>query len=163
MDDQPLASRPDGQTVVVGIDGSPGSRAAFDWALAEAEVRGARLEVVTAWDVPYRWAEGYNDKWFEDRDKLTEEAQAEATATVKEWIGAVELPDWLHVKALEGPAATALIASGEGADLLVAGSRGRGGFSALLLGSVSSACVHHAPCPVVVVPSPRPAAAPAAT
>ncbi len=159
MNDTPVAGQPRQQLVVVGIDGSPGARIAFDWAVAEAEVRGAHLEVVTAWDVPYRWAEGYNDKWYEDRETLTEQARTDATATAEEWLGRGGLPDWLRIQAMEGPAARALLTCAKEADLLVVGSRGRGGFGALLLGSVSTACVHHAPCPVVVVPGPRPDAA----
>jgi len=57
---------------------------------------------------------------------------------------------------VEGPAAQVLLRAAAGADLLVLGSRGRGGFAGLLLGSVSQQCAHHAPCPLVIVRRPRP-------
>ena len=56
---------------------------------------------------------------------------------------------------VEGPAAQTLIGAAKGAELLVVGSRGRGGFAGLLLGSVSQQCAHHASCPVVIVRAPR--------
>jgi nucleotide-binding universal stress UspA family protein len=60
----------------------------------------------------------------------------------------------LEADAVEGPPADTLIAAGRDAELLVVGSRGRGGFAGLLLGSVSQQCAQHAPCPVVILPPP---------
>ena len=66
-----------------------------------------------------------------------------------------ELPFPIDAIAVHGSAASALLKTAKGADLIVVGSRGRGGFAGLLLGSVSQQVVQHAPCPVVVVPPPR--------
>jgi len=147
------------QRIVVGVDDSPGGRAALAWALEEARLRGARLEVVHAWTLP--WAEGFNSEvaadatWYRDSsmallESLIEEAETAATAAGAGGPAVVPVPTPLQC---EGPA-FGLLAQAEGADLLVVGSRGRGGFAGVLLGSVSTQCVHHAHCPVTVVPAP---------
>jgi nucleotide-binding universal stress UspA family protein len=143
-----------GGRIVVGIDGSDGSRAALHWALDETRQRGSRLDVVLAWQTPY-----LGEVSGLVLVSMTEEAEQRARdllADVADGIVA-DHPDLEIVPMLaEGRAAPALLDAAEGADLLVVGSRGRGGFKSLLLGSVSSACVHHAPCPVAVVPNPHP-------
>lgn len=144
------ATRP---RIVVGVDGSSCGNRALSWAYSEAEARGADLDVVIAWELPYRWAEGFNANIAEDADFFAREAAKEAGAAVDALLGGKPRPGWLTVHAVEGPAAPVLIERAAGADLLVVGSRGLGGFSKLLLGSVSSAAVHHAPCAVVVIPN----------
>ena len=141
--------------VVVGIDGSTAAERALTWAIAETERRGGTLDVVTVWEVPYRWAEGFNQMWAEDQDYFAAAAVEQARGWVDHALGGKPHPDWLTVHAVEGIAAQVLLARAEHADLLVVGSRGRGGFSSLLLGSVSTACAHHAPCPMVIVPADR--------
>lgn len=138
------------QRLVVGVDGSAGSRVAVEWAVAEAKLRGAELEVIAAWEIPYAWGGGV--VWPQGGDELAEAADAEAAALVDEVVGGPR-PDWLHLLTVEGTAARVLVQQAADADLLVVGSRGRGGIATLLLGSVSMACVQHAPCPVTVVPS----------
>lgn len=155
MTDSPAVQPPHPQTIVVGIDGSEPSHVAFDWALELADALGADLRVVTAWEVPYHWAEGYNVMWYDDREELGASARESAKVTVTDWLGDRKHPAHVTVEAVEGPPALALLDAAAGADLLVVGARGRGGFKSLLLGSVSTACVHHAPCPVVVVPRPE--------
>lgn len=136
--------------IVVGVDDSAGGRAALAWALEEAELRHSQLEVVHAWTLPL--AEGWNREWptdaawFGDQarqlvDKLIAEQHVDESSTVE----IVPMP-----VECEGPA-FGLLDRAKGADLLVLGSRGRGGFTGLLLGSVSTQCVHHASCSVVVV------------
>ncbi len=137
------------RSVVVGVDGSRGSSAALRWAADEARLRGARLKVVRAWHIPSVSYGAYvvlpND--FEDWGKEAAAALEEQVATV---LGEVpQVPVVREVR--EGPAAKAILDAAEGADLVVVGSRGRGGFSGLLLGSVSSQVAHHAHCPVVIV------------
>jgi nucleotide-binding universal stress UspA family protein len=139
--------------IVVGVDDSVGGRAALAWALDEARLRGARLEVTHSLSSP--WSEGFNREWpsdeawfVEQAKKLLEELVAEVDTE-----GIAVKPVTVIVRA-EGPG-FGLIDRAAGADLLVVGSRGRGGFTGLLLGSVSTQCVHHAPCPVVVVPAPH--------
>jgi nucleotide-binding universal stress UspA family protein len=143
--------------IVVGVDGSETSRAALRWAAAEARTRHAELHVVHAWDVqslgagvgitpgrrPTAAPEGQHQA-----------AQQLVTEVVKEELGD---QDDLNLRAGigRGSAASVLLEAAQGADLLVVGSRGLGGFAGLLLGSVSTKMANHSPCPVVIV---RPAA-----
>lgn len=142
-------------TIIVGVDGSPSSEAALDWALGEAALRASRVVALAVSALP--WSLGYDPNWHADRDQVTADRRAEVEAAVAASRARVGAADDLEVEALvhldERPAFVLITAAAD-ADLLVVGSRGRGGFRGLLLGSVSTACVHHAPCPVVVVPSP---------
>ena len=136
--------------IVVGIDGSPGSQAALRWAVAEAQLRGASVEVITAYSMSYV---AMNPEFaYQNPEALVarvKEMQADAIA--EESPGA---PDVTIVpQVVPGPAAEALARAAQGAELLVVGSRGRGRVRDLLLGSVSSYVTNHAPCPVVVVRS----------
>lgn len=138
--------------IVVGVDGSEGSRVALRWALDEAERRHAVVEAVMTWHVPVVVASPYVGAFIEPA-----ELEAGAKEELDEVVAAevadrAPSPIVRQVVAAGAPAAT-LLERARGADLLVVGTRGRGGFAGLLLGSVSQQCVHHAPCPVVVVPS----------
>ncbi len=138
--------------IVVGVDNSSGARRALAWAIDEARLRGVRLEVVTAWELPVPWVQGYSAEWSVDAEQMGRDAEAEVNQLVAEILGDEERPGWLSVSAVEAAASVALLRMSSTADLIVVGTRGRGGFTRLLLGSVSSAVVHHAACPVVVVP-----------
>jgi nucleotide-binding universal stress UspA family protein len=136
--------------IVVGVDDSAGARAALAWALREAELRDAQLEVAHSWSLPM--AEGWNSEWptdeawFRERSRqFLEKVIAEFATGDSTAIKPIAVPIESEVPAL------GLVERSEGADLLVVGSRGRGGFKGLLLGSVSAQCVQHATCPVVVV------------
>lgn len=139
--------------VVVGVDGSEGSRAALAFAAQEARLRGARLEVVVAWQYPVLTtmpAFGV----LPPVDEMASEARQGLEQLIRdEGLDADPELEVVPVVA-QGPAAAALLDASKDADLLVVGSRGHGGFTGLLLGSVSQACVTHAICPVVVVPRP---------
>jgi nucleotide-binding universal stress UspA family protein len=150
-------------TVVIGVDGSPGARRALAWAVDEARLRGCSLRVVHAWMVPLidampePWAIGSPPIGPSD-DEVYEHLRAGAKGVLDGALG--EAKGWAPELEIEGElvearAAGALIAAARDADLLVVGSRGRGGFGGLLLGSVSAQCVHHASRPVVVVPPDR--------
>lgn len=135
--------------IVVGVDGSPGSRAALQWAAEEARLRNARLEAVHCWAYhPVGTELAFLDPavFEEGASTLLNEAAADLGDT-----GEVVL----DLRLVQGPAARSLLDAAEGATLLVVGARGHGGFSGLLLGSVSQQVVHHAPCPVVIVPAPE--------
>jgi nucleotide-binding universal stress UspA family protein len=136
------------QTIVVGIDGSEASKAALRWAVEEARLRHARVKVVHAWwiypmlrpDAPPALGQGVGDD-------ATEFVRIFITETLGEKPGVEITP----VSVQGEQASAALVDAAEEADLLVVGSRGAGGFSGLLLGSVSQQCAHHARCPVVIV------------
>jgi nucleotide-binding universal stress UspA family protein len=141
--------------IVVGIDGSPSGRAALHWALKLAEDTGAELEAVHAWELNYAWIDGYEaglQAWAQHSKRA---AQACVDEALSEAIGT--RPEYANVTrvVVEGQPAKVLLDRSKDADVLVVGSRGRGGFSGLLLGSVSQQCVHHAHVPVVVVPEPE--------
>jgi nucleotide-binding universal stress UspA family protein len=136
-----------GGLIVVGVDGSPDARRALDWALSEARLRGGRCLLVHAYEfgivapVPFAAPEYEYIRAVEET--LDEELAFARGSGVP-----------VEGRTVLGGAAKALIDASQDADLLVVGSRGKGGFRGALLGSVSTACVHHAACPIVVIPPP---------
>lgn len=141
--------------VVVGVDDSEGGAVALRWALEEARLREATLEVVHAWQqfIPLAVPAGVTSG--PSRDDMESAARELATLVVDEVIGAHDPVVTVKVEVDEGSPAEVLVRAAGSADLLVVGSRGRGGFAGLLLGSVSQQCAHHARCPVVIVPPGR--------
>lgn len=135
------------ETVAVGVDGSPGSLAALRFAVAEARVRKARLCVILAWTIPIG-----GDLPGGMLPELVADFEKEAERELTDCLAGVDTAG-LEVEpvTVEGAAGRALVDASEDATILVVGSRGRGGFKGLLLGSVSGQCVGHAACPVVVV------------
>jgi nucleotide-binding universal stress UspA family protein len=139
--------------ITVGIDGSEHSVRALEWAAKEAAVRHAPLTVITVHLVPQSGWTGNPIKLPQDTEDATKERQAaeEMTAKVTSQLGEAQ-PASVTVRAVIGFPSTELIEASRKADVLVVGSRGAGGFAKLVAGSVSSQVVHHAHCPVVVVP-----------
>ncbi len=142
--------------IVVGVDGSDHSLHALEWAIGEAQHTGAEVRVVLAYDSGLAWIDVGSDA---EALMLAHSAE-NAKQALHEALAAVELPNEDTVRimpvTLSGEAARVLVEAAHDADLLVVGSRGRGGFSGLLLGSVSQRCAERSPCPVVIVPpSPR--------
>ncbi len=139
------------ETIIVGVDGSECSLAALRFAVAEARLREARLRVVHAWATPpvstYHEAE---HAIRTDFDGMHDAAQALLDEVVDKALGD-DSGIVVEKAVVEGPPAAALVDAARDAALLVVGSRGLGGFKALLLGSVGQQCAHHAPCPVVIV------------
>ena len=144
-----------GRRIVVGVDGSAGAVAALRWALAEARLHGASLDVVHAWQPPTYYSSTGLGIVPVDLSEVAAGAKEVLEAAIDDALDGA-LADDLTIRPLvvEGPPANVLLGLAAGADLLVVGSRGLGGFSALMLGSVSHRCTHHAPCPVAVVPPP---------
>jgi nucleotide-binding universal stress UspA family protein len=140
------------ERIVVGTDGSTEARHALEWAFQEASVRNAALEIVYAWASPWdTLSGGVPALVFPDMDETQRKELDDIVAPFHKEYPNVET----QLIVTNDLPARALIEQAKGADLLVVGSRGRGGFSGLLLGSVSQQVVHHAPCPVAVVPMPR--------
>jgi nucleotide-binding universal stress UspA family protein len=143
--------------IVVGVDGSETSRQALRWAAEEALAHDAELNVVHAWDSPSPGA-GVGLSPGRRAPAAVEEQHGAAEQlvrdVVKEELGGSPLSN-VRPSIGRGSAASVLLEAAKGADLLVVGSRGLGGFAGLLLGSVSTKMANHAGCPVVIV---RPAA-----
>ncbi|MFF7240558.1 universal stress protein [Streptomyces collinus] len=135
--------------VVVGVDGSDSSYAAVRWAVRYAALLGGVVDAVTVWELPglYGWSAPAVDTDV-DEDEARQLMRQELTDVLgAETAGAVRT----HV--VHGNAADVLLRSAEGAEAVVVGSRGRGGFARALLGSVSQHVSQHAACPVVIVRS----------
>ena len=136
--------------IVVGHDGSECAQQALRWAAALAHRARLDLHVVRAWSMttgprPSTWQAGYVPPLTDFERAVNDELTAHVAAAGLH-------PDvrvTCHV--VHRAPARALIEAAEGADLLVVGARGGGGFRGLLLGSISDQAVHHAPCPVTVV------------
>jgi nucleotide-binding universal stress UspA family protein len=159
-------------TVVVGIDGSPGSVAALEFALRDAARRGARLRVLAAVRPVEYWASAYGPIPVPPTAAQLDDVAADVRRTAEQAAERLRLAVPVDGAAVHGAAGPALVDASAGADLLVVGHRGRGAVSSTLLGSVGLHCVLHAPCPVTVVrpvqrvaeavrPGPVPATAPA--
>ena len=140
--------------IVVGVDGSTPSEAALRWAADEARLRGDVLVPVCVFSRPAGWL-GMGETM--GAPIMVEVSDDDLTAFARQTLdkaletlgdtGGLEIEPTV----VEGRAAGALTHVSADADLLVVGNRGHGDVSSLLLGSVGMHCVHHAPCPVVVV------------
>jgi nucleotide-binding universal stress UspA family protein len=143
------------ETIVVGIDESPGSDAAVRWACDEARTgtRAVRLVCVYHWTLPYRWNGTYTGVTDHDLPQLKYAAEAHVSRAID---NAVRFAPEVDVtgKAIEGNAAHVLIDESEQASLLVLGSRNLQALGSVLLGSVGAAVAARASCPVVVVRGP---------
>ena len=141
-------------TIVVGVDGSEGSRQALRWAVSEAALRGATVQAVATWQVPsYAYSGVAMMAPVTGLAEAAEQTLAETVAAETSRLTGPEASVKIEQIVTEGAAAWALIERSADAELLVVGSRGYGGFRGLLLGSVSHQCASHSHCPVVVVPS----------
>jgi nucleotide-binding universal stress UspA family protein len=138
------------KTIVVGVDGSPGSRKALTWAAAEAAGHGADLVVLNVWEhtlLPPAGSVSVSERYVPDPSQRTAE---ELRQVITEELGE-EPPVLVRPLVKQGRPAKILIEASEGADLLVVGERGHGGFAGLVLGSVSQHVAAYAKCPVTVV------------
>lgn len=138
---------PTGEHIVVGVDGSATADKALRWALDEARARHARVTVVTVWSVPVTSYPGM----FAD-GTIFESAAREVLDQVMASVDASGLDHPIDTQVVPGSAPGAILDAANDATLIVVGSRGLSRFKSLMLGSVSLQVVHHAMCPVVVVP-----------
>ena len=137
--------------ILVGVDGSGHSQRALEWAAKEATLRHVPLTVLTV----HETIRGYfGTAAIIPRDaELTEKAREAAQAEVEKVLDGLgeSRPESVTVKAVNGFPVEELIKAGHDADMIVLGSRGAGGFTQLMLGSVTSQVAHHATCPVLIV------------
>lgn len=143
--DKPDEDRPR-RRIVVGVDGSPAARSALRWALEQAKATGAEVEAVYAWKYPISF--GAPVPLLPGVD-IAAEAGTALDAAIAAAAGDADVAV-TRLVVLGDPAAV-LLEHAAGADLLVVGEHGRDEVARAMLGSVSQYCVHHAPCPVVVV------------
>jgi nucleotide-binding universal stress UspA family protein len=138
------------ERIVVGVDGSASSKAALAWAVRQAERTGGNIEAVTAWHFPVVLGTPFGPASVLPDTDFAEVAARVLSQAVSETVDPAT-PVKVSSMVREGNAADVLLEAAQGADLLVVGSRGHGGFTEALLGSVSQHCVHHAQCPIVIV------------
>jgi len=142
--------------IVVGVDGSPSSRAALQWAVRQAVLTAGTVEAVTAYIVPagvpgYAWGQG--PVAIDDSAERETDARKALDAVIDEEVTPVDRHR-VSTQVVYGHPAEVLMDAAASADLLVVGSRGHGAFADALLGSVGQYCVHHAHCPVVIMRGP---------
>ena len=137
--------------IVVGVDGSSHSRRALERAAAEAVAHGAPLTVLT---IHQAVRDVYGSvSHYQDDAALTDKANEAAHAETDQVLAALgSQPASVTVTAVHGLPVDELIKASQGADMLVLGRRGTGGFARLTMGSETSQVAHHAHCPVLIVP-----------
>jgi nucleotide-binding universal stress UspA family protein len=138
------------KTVVVGVDGSPGSRKALTWAATEAAEHGAELVVLNVWEhtlPPPTGSVSVSERFVPDSSQRTAE---QLVTEIKEVLGD-DPPVVVQPTVKQGSPAKVLIEQSADADLLVVGTRGHGGFRGLVLGSVSQHVAGYAHCSVTIV------------
>lgn len=140
--------------IVVGVDGSPTSRRALEWGLEEARLRRGSCVAVHAYLDRAASANPFGEPHSRQTEDAAHAILAEAAAFAQGSDVAFE------TKLVFGHPAEALLREAVGAELLIVGSRGRGAMVGTVLGSVSSTCVHHAPCPITIIPHADPPADP---
>ncbi|WP_380281738.1 universal stress protein [Kitasatospora purpeofusca] len=135
--------------IVVGVDGSPASEQALRWAVDYARLTGGTVHAIAAWEYPafYGWAGASVPAPEFNPEELAGKTLSD---TVAKTVGA-QPEVRIAESVVPGNAAQALLEAARGAALVVVGSRGLGGFTGALLGSVGRHLTEHAPCPVVVV------------
>jgi len=132
--------------IVVGVDGFESSKAALRWAIHQAKLTGAAVEAVTTWQVP----PGSGLVPVADMPDYQDDARIVLTEAIAEMC-TIDTEVEVRPRVVQGRAGPVLVAAADGADLLVVGCQGHGGLTEALLGSVGQYCVHHAPCPVVIM------------
>ncbi len=135
------------QPIVVGVDGSPHSVQALRWAVQQAQLTGAPVQAVTAWQWP---TVNLYTPAVTPLPDISQQTRAALARVVADALNAQPDVD-VEQQVVEGHPVTVLLEKAKSASLLVVGSRGHDGFTGMLLGSVGSHCVSHAPCSVVVV------------
>jgi nucleotide-binding universal stress UspA family protein len=135
------------ERIVVGVDGSESSKAALAWAARQAKLTGATLTVISAWEDTSIW--GRSAGWLPGVDPAAN-TMAALNETIREVLGSEPGID-LTTAVIGGHAAPKLLEESKTASLVVVGSRGRGEFAGMLLGSVSEFLVTHSHCPVAVI------------
>jgi len=144
--------------IIVGVDGSDNSRRALGWAMREAAHHHVPLTVLSIHPPPARPATSiyWGVHTYPENSFDPELAQAAVQEFVDKAAGELgETAPEVTVTVATGDVAEELVRASHDADMLVLGSRGSGGFTKLLMGSVSSQVAHHASCPVVVIPGTR--------
>ncbi|MGW5114216.1 universal stress protein [Streptomyces noursei] len=137
--------------IVVGVDGSESSKDALRWAVRQAELTDSTVDAVTAWEYPPLYG---SIGWIDAPQELAGDIKGAASRALNHAVKEAVPPDQtarVHCGLAYGTPAAVLLDQARGADLLVVGSHGHGGFAGALLGSVGQHCTQHAPCPVVVV------------
>lgn len=138
--------------IIVGVDGSGHSQRALEWAMHEAAVRQVPLTVLTVNEAVRGYYTGMT-VYADDQDR-TEDARKLAQAETDEVLGRLDepRPASVTVRAVHGFPVEELIDAGKDADMIVVGSRGAGGFTRLMMGSVADQVAKHALCPVLIIP-----------
>ncbi|MEV7182248.1 universal stress protein [Kitasatospora sp. NPDC093679] len=145
-----MTSNRSGQAIVVGVDGSEQSRRALRWAVLQAGLTGDVVRAVIAWEPPFT---GWGADVPASGEKAMNDIASRVLAESVEKVAGAEPAVEISTAVVRGtPAQVLLSAAGEeDVVLLVVGSRGIGGFTGALLGSVGQHCAQHAPCPVLIV------------
>ncbi|MHB6904440.1 universal stress protein [Streptomyces sp. DB-54] len=137
--------------IVVGVDGSESSKEALRWAVRQAELTDSAVYAVTAWEYPPLYG---SIGWIDAPQELAGDIKGAASRALDDAVKEAVPPEQMarvRCGLAYGTPAAVLLDQARGADLLVVGSHGHGGFAGALLGSVGRHCAQHAPCPVVVV------------